>query len=225
VRKGHSPRKRGNQVDKPNRDWQQRSASTHRSHESRAESPVPNVDLTLKHFHRRNERTLASTEGKRLYLRVGDEVNHLRYEQWGLGVVTEVMTSSIPGGTCLARVRFQDGQLRCFRLGYRTVRYSDTDVALFLRSRMSVIEGGKPEETMQPKTAEYWRAQGYQLSPLQTHCPACQAAVDVWAKPNRHESTARLMVLVDPRTFEPHWAGCPNAKQFRTEQQRQAGRL
>jgi hypothetical protein len=26
----------------------------------------------------------------------------------------EVMTSSIPGGTCLVRVRFQDGQLRCF---------------------------------------------------------------------------------------------------------------
>jgi len=130
-------------------------------------------------------------------------------------------------GVCVKTVRrlHADGQLRCFRLGYRTVRYSDTDVALFLRSRMSVIEGGKPEETMQPKTAEYWRAQGYQLSPLQTHCPACQAAVDVWAKPNRHESTARLMVLVDPRTFEPHWAGCPNAKQFRTEQQRQAGRL
>jgi hypothetical protein len=49
-----------------------------------------------------------------LYLRVGDEVNHLRYDEWGLGVVMEVMTSSIPGGTCLARVRFQDGQLRCF---------------------------------------------------------------------------------------------------------------
>ena len=47
-------------------------------------------------------------------MRVGDEVNHLRYEEWGIGVVTEVMTSSIPGGTCLARVRFQDGQLRCF---------------------------------------------------------------------------------------------------------------
>lgn len=53
-------------------------------------------------------------EGKRLYLRVGDEVTHLRYEQWGIGVVMEVMTSSVPGGTCLARVRFQDGQLRCF---------------------------------------------------------------------------------------------------------------
>ena len=74
----------------------------------------PDVALTLKHFNRRIEKSRNLGEGKRLYLRVGDEVNHLRYEEWGIGVVTEVMTSSIPGGTCLARVRFQDGQLRCF---------------------------------------------------------------------------------------------------------------
>ena len=74
----------------------------------------PDVALTLKHFRRRCETNFASGENKRLYLRVGDEVNHLRYEEWGIGVVMEVMTSSIPGGTCLARVRFQDGQLRCF---------------------------------------------------------------------------------------------------------------
>ena len=73
-----------------------------------------NVTLTLKHFQRRREKSLVAGEGKRLYLRVGDEVNHLRYEEWGIGVVMEIMTSSIPGGTCLARVRFQDGQLRCF---------------------------------------------------------------------------------------------------------------
>lgn len=54
------------------------------------------------------------SEAKRLYLRVGDEVTHVRYEEWGMGVVMEIMTSSVPGGTCLARVRFQDGQLRCF---------------------------------------------------------------------------------------------------------------
>ena len=72
------------------------------------------VSLTLKHFQRRRENSLAASEGKRLYLRVGDEVNHLRHEEWGIGVVMEVMTSSIPGGTCLVRVRFQDGQLRCF---------------------------------------------------------------------------------------------------------------
>jgi hypothetical protein len=74
----------------------------------------PNVDLTLKHFQRRRETSPIHTEGKRLYLRVGDEVNHRRYEEWGIGVVMECMTSSVPGGTCLARVRFQDGQLRCF---------------------------------------------------------------------------------------------------------------
>jgi len=72
------------------------------------------VNLTLKHFERRRETALAASEGKRLYLRVGDEVNHLRHEEWGIGVAMEVMTSSIPGGTCLVRVRFQDGQLRCF---------------------------------------------------------------------------------------------------------------
>lgn len=76
--------------------------------------PAPNVDLTLKHFQRRRETSPSHSEGKRLYLRVGDEVNHRRYEEWGIGVVMECMTSSVPGGTCLARVRFQDGQLRCF---------------------------------------------------------------------------------------------------------------
>jgi hypothetical protein len=53
-------------------------------------------------------------ERKRLFLSVGDEVTHLRYEEWGIGVVMECMTSSVPGGTCLARIRFQDGGLRCF---------------------------------------------------------------------------------------------------------------
>ena len=53
-------------------------------------------------------------DGKRLFLRVGDEVSHNVYHQWGIGVVVEVMTSSVPGGTCLARIRFQDGRLRTF---------------------------------------------------------------------------------------------------------------
>lgn len=74
----------------------------------------PNVTLTLRHFQHRRENAVSRSEGKRLYLRVGDEVNHMRYEEWGIGVVMECMTSSVPGGTCLARVRFQDGQLRCF---------------------------------------------------------------------------------------------------------------
>jgi hypothetical protein len=79
---------------------------------SSAESYRPDVALTLRHFQRKT--AVALRDGKRLYLAVGDEVNHLRYDEWGIGVVMEVMTSSVPGGTCLARVRFQDGQLRCF---------------------------------------------------------------------------------------------------------------
>lgn len=70
----------------------------------------PNVELVVKHFEQRRR----FSEQKRLYLRVGDEVSHLRYEEWGNGIVTEIMTSSVPGGTCLARIRFQDGQVRCF---------------------------------------------------------------------------------------------------------------
>jgi hypothetical protein len=73
----------------------------------------PSVPAAHNHFNR-PEPAQTFTEAKRLYLRVGDEVTHLRYEEWGMGVVMEIMTSSVPGGTCLARVRFQDGQLRCF---------------------------------------------------------------------------------------------------------------
>jgi hypothetical protein len=74
----------------------------------------PRVALAPSTSSRRDHSSVALDERKRLYLRVGDEVNHMRYEEWGIGVVMEVMTSSVPGGTCLVRVRFQDGQLRCF---------------------------------------------------------------------------------------------------------------
>jgi hypothetical protein len=55
-----------------------------------------------------------STNGFRLYLRLGDVVTHRDYRQWGEGKVVEEMTSTIPGGTCLVRVQFQDGRLRTF---------------------------------------------------------------------------------------------------------------
>jgi hypothetical protein len=113
VRKSKSPRKKGappqRQADRPDI----------KNQAPEQVAPVPavarasDIRLTLKHFQRRRDKSIAN-DGKRLYLRVGDEVNHLRYEEWGIGVVMEVMTSSIPGGTCLVRVRFQDGQLRCF---------------------------------------------------------------------------------------------------------------
>jgi hypothetical protein len=53
-------------------------------------------------------------DGPRLYLRLGDHVVHLRYEEWGSGVVVEEMTSTLIGGTCLVRILFDDGQQRTF---------------------------------------------------------------------------------------------------------------
>ena len=111
MRRGKSPRKKS---AAPPRRSEELSQAQARSTPAPDPAPAANVTLILKHFQRRRETTLAASEGKRLYLRVGDEVNHLRHEEWGIGVAMEVMTSSIPGGTCLVRVRFQDGQLRCF---------------------------------------------------------------------------------------------------------------
>lgn len=90
-----------------------RSSET-RNHDESAKSPRP-ADAPVSRYHYpRPEAPQTLSERKRLFLKVGDEVSHRRYEQWGIGVVMETMTSSVPGGTCLARIRFQDGQLRCF---------------------------------------------------------------------------------------------------------------
>ena len=50
----------------------------------------------------------------RIYLRLGDKVTHRDYGEWGEGVVVEEMTSTVPGGTCLVRILFQDGRQRTF---------------------------------------------------------------------------------------------------------------
>jgi hypothetical protein len=55
-----------------------------------------------------------SASGKRIYLRLGDRVTHLHYEEWGEGAVVEERTSIVPGGTCLVRLLFEDGQQRTF---------------------------------------------------------------------------------------------------------------
>ena len=114
MRKGKSPQKRsGAPRGRPDRR-EESSQSADPVSPATAVATTANISLTLKHFQRRREDSLAAGEDKRLYLRVGDEVNHIRHQDWGIGVVMEVMTSSIPGGTCLVRVRFHDGQLRCF---------------------------------------------------------------------------------------------------------------
>lgn len=52
--------------------------------------------------------------GFRLYLRLGDKVYHRDYSEWGEGRVVEEMTSTVPGGTCIVRIQFQDGRQRTF---------------------------------------------------------------------------------------------------------------
>ena len=54
------------------------------------------------------------TNGFRLYLRLNDVVTHRDHAEWGEGTVVEEMTSTIPGGTCLVRIKFQDGRERTF---------------------------------------------------------------------------------------------------------------
>lgn len=55
-----------------------------------------------------------TAKDKRLYLRMGDRVTHVRYEEWGEGAVVEERTSVVPGGTCLVRILWEDGQQRTF---------------------------------------------------------------------------------------------------------------
>jgi hypothetical protein len=54
------------------------------------------------------------TNGFNLFLRLDDVVQHRDHLEWGQGRVVEEMTSTIPGGTCLVRIKFQDGRLRTF---------------------------------------------------------------------------------------------------------------
>lgn len=49
-----------------------------------------------------------------MYLRVGDTVEHLRYNFWGTGEVVEEKHSCLSGGFCMVRVLFEDGKERSF---------------------------------------------------------------------------------------------------------------
>lgn len=49
-----------------------------------------------------------------LFLRIGDEVVHHNFPQWGVGVVIEERTSTLSGGASIVRISFRDGQERCF---------------------------------------------------------------------------------------------------------------
>lgn len=51
---------------------------------------------------------------QRLYLKVGDMVEHQRFSFWGRGQVIEEKHSSLSGGFCMVRVLFDDGIERSF---------------------------------------------------------------------------------------------------------------
>ncbi len=55
-----------------------------------------------------------TVNGFRLFLRLGDKVSHRDCRHWGGGVVVEEMTSTVPGGTCLVRIMWEDGRQRTF---------------------------------------------------------------------------------------------------------------
>jgi hypothetical protein len=61
-----------------------------------------------------DERRRGAGAVQRLFLRLGDQVIHLRYPQWGVGVVVEQRSSTMAGGMCIARVTFRDGVERSF---------------------------------------------------------------------------------------------------------------
>lgn len=51
---------------------------------------------------------------KKLYLKVGDKVTHLKYSAWGTGDVIEEKHSLLSGGFCFVRILFEDGNERSF---------------------------------------------------------------------------------------------------------------
>ncbi len=51
---------------------------------------------------------------KKLFLMAGDKVRHLKYIRWGIGEVVEEKHSDLPGGFCLVRILFKDGNERSF---------------------------------------------------------------------------------------------------------------
>ena len=50
----------------------------------------------------------------RLFLKVGDRVEHVRYSIWGNGDAIEEKHSMLSGGFCLVRILFDDGIERSF---------------------------------------------------------------------------------------------------------------
>jgi len=59
-------------------------------------------------------RIMYQSDCQRLYLKLGDEVIHHRFPEWGKGVVVEERSSLMSGGICIVRIIFRDGKERSF---------------------------------------------------------------------------------------------------------------
>ncbi len=53
-------------------------------------------------------------ETRRIYLKMGDKVVHLRYPHWGTGEVVEERNSLVLGGNSYVKIVFKDGLVRVF---------------------------------------------------------------------------------------------------------------
>jgi hypothetical protein len=60
-----------------------------------------------------------------------------------------------------------------------------------------------------PKTDTELTARGYKFENTQ-HCRGCNALIEFWLTPKQKH------IPLNPGTLEPHWATCPNARDFRT---------
>jgi len=70
-----------------------------------------------------------------------------------------------------------------------------------------------------PKTVDELLTQGYQFQSLR-RCRGkdCGRSIEMWTTP------AGKVMPLDPETYQPHWATCPNAQDFkRSKQERGKG--
>ncbi|MBF0505816.1 MAG: DUF3553 domain-containing protein [Nitrospirae bacterium] len=77
---------------------------------------------------------------RRLYLKVGDRVSHVKYRFWGHGEVIEEKHSNLPGGFCLVRILFQDGKERSF------INDLNSELCCYFAG-VRLLEGFSPWET------------------------------------------------------------------------------
>jgi hypothetical protein len=75
----------------------------------------------MKNLPQKREATPPAKKGsieRHTYLRVGDKVFHKKFRSWGGGIVIETWASDLPGGSCFARILFQDKKQRVFDNNY-----------------------------------------------------------------------------------------------------------